>query len=797
MEKQPVNGVSPTMNGNSKRLPSYSVETPYGFHLDLDFLKYVDDIEKGNTIRRVPVQRRNRPASASALVHNRSLPGYGRLHGASQWSSIGSLWPKSRTVDSGCGRHPSTPHSRALTTAQLEEERAFDEQPLGLYVRPNLLRTSSLPATVLQRKRSESNDDPTSPGGSRDHLLLPGNGSSDDVFSDSGRHGMHGGPVNSGMLLRLTGALQRVGELEEEIRVIPELKAQICNLQEERERLLMRLHSDPPTSSTTPPPGLATNGQQQQQPQQRSSTGISAEWGNGHSSGRGSSTLEEEQEEDWMSRELKRLEEKVNASSVQVETEALLSSVRDGGGGGGRGMRGSGLSPRPEQQQQQQPVEALQRKVASLEQRLRQSQTELQTTKTMLQNQATESRLKDERIEELSCSTPDIWVKTEISEQQQQQQQPKQQEGWTTNGHVSESTSKELRVAAEGDSRQEADAPADVSHHVGRVRTLLQEQWECLLSGRQAVDGVPAGQHLPPRASCIQEELMRLVDSLASYVGPGQRSGTDSKLLASISTLREGDVVKNEAISSAGFNHRVDDAFIAACLYLKDHMDEITNLNDEMRQALTVVFQQWFQVAAEEDSSTQVVALHLGRVKAEAPSLLQFLVNLADDNGNTALHYSVSHSNFSIVRMLLDTGVCDVDMRNKAGFTAIMLAALTATSSPQDLEVVRQLLQTGDVNVQAGQAGQTALHLAARHGRRLIVPLLLAVGADANAQDHAGSTALMLACERDHCDIAAILLQQADCNTALTDREGRSALSIALAASYANLANLLQERMAS
>ncbi|XP_063075746.1 KN motif and ankyrin repeat domain-containing protein 2-like isoform X2 [Engraulis encrasicolus] len=891
MEKQPVNGVSPTMNGNSKRLPSYSVETPYGFHLDLDFLKYVDDIEKGNTIRRVPVQRRNRPASASALVHNRSLPGYGRLHGASQWSSIGSLWPKSRTVDSGCGRHPSTPHSRALTTAQLEEERAFDEQPLGLYVRPNLLRTSSLPATVLQRKRSESNDDPTSPGGSRDHLLLPGNGSSDDVFSDSGRHGMHGGPVNSGMLLRLTGALQRVGELEEEIRVIPELKAQICNLQEERERLLMRLHSDPPTSSTTPPPGLATNGQQQQQPQQRSSTGISAEWGNGHSSGRGSSTLEEEQEEDWMSRELKRLEEKVNASSVQVETEALLSSVRDGGGGGGRGMRGSGLSPRPEQQQQQQPVEALQRKVASLEQRLRQSQTELQTTKTMLQNQATESRLKDERIEELSCSTPDIWVKTEISEQQQQQQQPKQQEGWTTNGHVSESTSKELRVAAEGDSRQEADAPADVSHHVGRVRTLLQEQWECLLSGRQAVDGVPAGQHLPPRASCIQEELMRLVDSLASYVGPGQRSGTDSKLLASISTLREGDVVKNEAISSAGFNHSgppdweeagivvgashsleetmaskapekikhlraeespeeetkgdqdpqiqpksqtesahsaaqpgkterqpnsdgqqgrleqreepgmgvrgVDDAFIAACLYLKDHMDEITNLNDEMRQALTVVFQQWFQVAAEEDSSTQVVALHLGRVKAEAPSLLQFLVNLADDNGNTALHYSVSHSNFSIVRMLLDTGVCDVDMRNKAGFTAIMLAALTATSSPQDLEVVRQLLQTGDVNVQAGQAGQTALHLAARHGRRLIVPLLLAVGADANAQDHAGSTALMLACERDHCDIAAILLQQADCNTALTDREGRSALSIALAASYANLANLLQERMAS
>ena len=34
------------------------METPYGYRLDLDFLKYVDDIEKGNTLRRVAVQRR-------------------------------------------------------------------------------------------------------------------------------------------------------------------------------------------------------------------------------------------------------------------------------------------------------------------------------------------------------------------------------------------------------------------------------------------------------------------------------------------------------------------------------------------------------------------------------------------------------------------------------------------------------------------------------------------------------------------------------------------------------------------
>uniref|UniRef100_A0AAV2KRY5 Uncharacterized protein n=1 Tax=Knipowitschia caucasica TaxID=637954 RepID=A0AAV2KRY5_KNICA len=54
MDKKSANGVqtkSSEAGVQRKQLP-YSVETPYGFHLDLDFLKYVDDIEKGNTIKR-------------------------------------------------------------------------------------------------------------------------------------------------------------------------------------------------------------------------------------------------------------------------------------------------------------------------------------------------------------------------------------------------------------------------------------------------------------------------------------------------------------------------------------------------------------------------------------------------------------------------------------------------------------------------------------------------------------------------------------------------------------------------
>ena len=45
--------------------------------------------------------------------------------------------------------------------------------------------------------------------------------------------------------------------------------------------------------------------------------------------------------------------------------------------------------------------------------------------------------------------------------------------------------------------------------------------------------------------------------------------------------------------------------------------------------------------------------------------------------GNTALHYAVSHCKMDVVNLLLDTGSIDVNKQNKAGYTAVMLAALT------------------------------------------------------------------------------------------------------------------------
>ena len=59
--------------------------------------------------------------------------------------------------------------------------------------------------------------------------------------------------------------------------------------------------------------------------------------------------------------------------------------------------------------------------------------------------------------------------------------------------------------------------------------------------------------------------------------------------------------------------------------------------------------------------------------------------------------------------------------------------------------------------------------LAASHGRGDMVELLLAAGADVNARDEDGSTALMCACEHGYIDIVQMLLSHPQCDSSLAD----------------------------
>ncbi|OPJ77583.1 KN motif and ankyrin repeat domain-containing protein 3 isoform A [Patagioenas fasciata monilis] len=229
-----------------------------------------------------------------------------------------------------------------------------------------------------------------------------------------------------------------------------------------------------------------------------------------------------------------------------------------------------------------------------------------------------------------------------------------------------------------------------------------------------------------------------------------------------------------------------------ACLIVKTHLGHPgATKSKEVLASNSLVLQEWFRLSSQKSSVPDTVANHLLAFAEVSPSLLAHVVNLADGNGNTALHYSVSHSNFHIVRLLLDTGVCNVDHQNKAGYTALMLAALAAVEQEDDMSVVRRLFSMGNVNAKASQAGQTALMLAVSHGRQEMVEALLACGADVNLQDEEGSTALMCACEHGRVETVKLLLAQPTCNISIVDSDGNNAVAIALEAGHSNIAVLL------
>ncbi|XP_077455943.1 KN motif and ankyrin repeat domain-containing protein 1a [Stigmatopora argus] len=238
--------------------------------------------------------------------------------------------------------------------------------------------------------------------------------------------------------------------------------------------------------------------------------------------------------------------------------------------------------------------------------------------------------------------------------------------------------------------------------------------------------------------------------------------------------------------------YEFSEKMLAACNVLKVHLTQPEDISaKDLRASVNTVQHEWFRASSQKSASASTVSDYLAAFRAVSPAVLHHVVNAADGNGNTALHYSVSHSNFPVVKELLDADVCNVDQQNKAGYTPIMLAALAAVETPADMSIVEELFGKGDVNARASQAGQTGLMLAVSHGRMDMVQALLAHSADVNVQDDEGSTALMCASEHGHAHIVKLLLAQPGADATLSDGDGSNALSIALDAGHKDIAVLL------
>ncbi|EHB00624.1 KN motif and ankyrin repeat domain-containing protein 1 [Heterocephalus glaber] len=205
--------------------------------------------------------------------------------------------------------------------------------------------------------------------------------------------------------------------------------------------------------------------------------------------------------------------------------------------------------------------------------------------------------------------------------------------------------------------------------------------------------------------------------------------------------------------------HELSKKMLSACNLLKNNINDPKSLTSKyMMFYLNTLQHEWFLVFSQKSAVPAMVGDYTAAFEAVSPDVLCYIINMANAKGNTALHYSMAHSNFGIIKLLLDADVCNVDHQNKAGYTPIMLAALKAVEAEKDMWIVEELFGCGDMNTKASQVGQMALILAVSHGWTDMLKGLLACGADINIQGEKGSTALMCDSEHGHAEIIKLLL---------------------------------------
>lgn len=888
-------------NGSSKKeqkenRSSYSVETPYGFHLDLDFLKYVHDIERGNTIKRIHIHRRAKQSKFSTLPRNFSVPD----NGSQSYASSSNTWsPRAGAKDNESALRLRYVHELNYR----RKDNIYDpHKPLGDLTpedfsccrdRPHFGRASSLPASLPQSTISldQSPD-----------LKLPQSPNSFSEFKRDPTGSQHSDE-------QIVAALKRIRELEEQLKMIPELKQTISVLEEENDKLNSQLSQlgnsrmDQETVKVTVSEGKAKaeeieNGVHDAHDQSINNLENSLYSGATQQISELTEQLDDRTREvqnlrvlvEKQSNELKAKDVYIADLTRMMETmeEARRQSIE-------RQYKETGVNT--------EEIKAMVKKESLDKDTYANISVETQSVgcgvlPTDLDHPPDDKKEGHEMCK-LSGGTSSSLTEGKIMVNQEVLGCEKEEEKeigaiegervhvmvdpQTHLVQMCDNSACGLEVLVDNKKCSVGAQPstdASIGHYVRRIQDLLQEQWTCLEHGYP--DLASAIKQPASKLSSIQNQLVNSLNLLSSvyssqsaparetektesqvgetspinslksimkkktnsgrsgsasearakknlqFVGVnGGYETTSSEDSSSSEEYGEADAEKAEISTQDAENNQIGDLLIAEsgdaeevlkepvepaesesqpqrrysvgdtfrseCQILSNHLSELrTTTDNKLRQTMYTVCQEWFRVSSQKTSSTELVSVYLDEFRSISPQLLQMVVNIADENGNTAMHYSVSHSNFAIVRLLLDTGVSDIDHQNKAGYTPVMLTPLASAETEEDMQVVKALLSRGNVNLTASQGGQTALMLGISHGRSDMVKVLLECGADVNLQDEDGESALMIACQLGNLEIVKLILSHPDCNVELTDKAGNSALSIVAESAPSEIAELLQ-----
>ncbi|KAM6235843.1 KN motif and ankyrin repeat domain-containing protein 3 isoform 2-T3 [Porphyrio hochstetteri] len=894
----------------------YSVETPYGFLLDLDFLKYVDDIQSGQTLKKVPLPRRAKGARQPPSTL-RSPSSH-----ASAWTSTESL--TSTTSEEGRTMLLLSPHSRAPLEPPSKPTSHPISPPVRLLPPPTrkcLVRNPRVEKTLLetsrrleqeqghlQDSRAPSHRGPSAapnqpppwvPVGTEGQVGW-GRGSPGSSGRSTPAAGLSSAPLQH-VREQMAAALRQLRDLEEQVKTIPLLETQICELKREKAKLMEKLSAEP-GEAFSHPPGSEVGGGSEELPQAGPESEAEP------AKGRASKIAElrklteklavpERGGKPWLCRSPRATERSCRSVAVgedRAMTDAVFyyRSEQEGGDvpdGGARRERRDvavwvlesslGLASEAEQELEllQQTVGHQKEVIALMEGHLREATRELEELRLEVCARRPHGRADKEVTAKPQVS--EVLVEAAVVTQSRAAGDPLEMmeagvECCPLTACIGVSCHPDGRDVAVGPDSATSCEDKGSQTDVGSAGPAGQEEMESVVSdaprspstqGRGATEGPCQGSPAPggdapemtqssqdlspardgaapsPAAGALKS-IMKKRDGLTrseaegskkslQFVGvlngeyestsseeeeeeeegdsSSEKASADSSDSSEQGGTETSDEEAGEAEHKPGQEGEGDGTTLLeppevkekfelsprmreACLIVKTHLGHPgATKSKEVLASSSLVLQEWFRLSSQKSSVPDTVANHLLAFAEVSPTLLAHVVNLADGNGNTALHYSVSHSNFCIVRLLLDTGVCNVDHQNKAGYTALMLAALAAVEQEDDMNVVRRLFSMGNVNAKASQAGQTALMLAVSHGRQEMVEALLACGADVNLQDEEGSTALMCACEHGRAETVKLLLAQPTCDVSIVDSDGNNAVAIALEAGHGSIAMLL------